>query len=46
MGDVPYSQAGQGLTYPQPRFDEQEDIYKGEFLALGIQGLIDSRKKD
>ncbi|MBN8837463.1 MAG: SusD/RagB family nutrient-binding outer membrane lipoprotein [Sphingobacteriia bacterium] len=43
-GDVPYSQAGQGLTYPQPRFDKQEDIYKGN-SALGIQGLIDLTKE-
>ena len=42
-GDVPYSQALQGnLTTPnlQPRFDKQEDIYKGN-PALGIQSLFD-----
>lgn len=43
-GDVPYSQAGQGLAYPQPRFDKQEDIYKGN-SSLGIQGLIDLTKE-
>ena len=41
-GDVPYSQALQGnLATPilQPRFDKQEDIYKGN-AALGIQSLF------
>ena len=42
-GDVPYSQALQGnLTTGvlQPRFDKQEDIYKGN-QTLGIQSLFD-----
>ncbi len=39
-GDVPYSQAGQGLTYAQPRFDSQQDIYQGN-AALGITSLFD-----
>ena len=42
-GDVPYSQALQGnLAAPilQPRFDKQEDIYKGN-TAQGIQSLFD-----
>jgi hypothetical protein len=39
-GDVPYSQAGFGLEYQQPRYDKQEDIYKGN-SALGIVGLFD-----
>jgi len=40
-GDVPYSQAAQGVSpYPSPRFDKQEDIYQGN-SALGITGLID-----
>ncbi|WP_246229644.1 SusD/RagB family nutrient-binding outer membrane lipoprotein [Mucilaginibacter humi] len=39
-GDVPYSQAGQGLTFPQPRFDKQEDIYWGN-ASLGITSLFD-----
>jgi hypothetical protein len=39
-GDVPYSQAGQGLTFIQPRFDKQEDIYQGN-TALGITSLFD-----
>jgi hypothetical protein len=38
-GDVPYSQAGFGLTYPQPRFDSQQDIYLGN-SAMGIQSLF------
>jgi hypothetical protein len=28
-GDVPYSQAGVGLEFAQPRFDKQQDIYLG-----------------
>lgn len=39
-GDVPYSQALQGATNPQPRVDKQEDIYKGN-QSLGIQSLFD-----
>jgi hypothetical protein len=39
-GDVPYSQGGQGLKYPTPRFDKQEDIYQGN-AALGITSLFD-----
>lgn len=35
-GDIPYSQALGGLAQLQPRFDRQEDIYKG---AAGIQSL-------
>jgi hypothetical protein len=38
-GDVPYSQAGYGLEFPQPRFDKQEHIYLGN-QSLGIQGLL------
>lgn len=38
-GDVPYSQAGFGLEYPQPRFDKQQDIYMGN-SSLGIQSLF------
>jgi hypothetical protein len=38
-GDVPYSQAGFGVTYPQPRFDKQQDIYLGN-STLGIQSLF------
>lgn len=36
-GDVPYSEAGFGLKFPQPRFDSQRDIYLG---APGIQSLF------
>jgi hypothetical protein len=40
-GDVPYSQAAQGISpYPAPRFDKQEDIYQGN-PSLGIVGLLD-----
>jgi hypothetical protein len=39
-GDIPYSQAGQGLKYETPRFDKQEDIYKGN-TTLGITSLFD-----
>lgn len=39
-GEVPYSQAAQGLKFPQPRFDKQEDIYQGN-AALGITSLFD-----
>jgi hypothetical protein len=37
-GDIPYSEALQGLNKLQPRFDKQEDIYKGN-AGLGIQSL-------
>lgn len=39
-GDVPYSQAGFGLDFPEPKFDKQEDIYQGNSSA-GIQSLFD-----
>ena len=39
-GDVPYSQAGQGLKFETPRFDKVEDIYQGN-AALGIKSLFD-----
>lgn len=39
-GDVPYSQAGQGLTFENPRFDKQEDIYLGN-AASGVTSLFD-----
>ena len=38
-GDIPYSQALQGTANLRPRYDKQEDIYKGN-TNLGIQGLI------
>jgi hypothetical protein len=38
-GDVPYSQGGYGLKYPQPRFDSQRDIYLGN-SSLDIKGLL------
>ena len=38
-GDIPYSQALQGNANLHPRYDKQEDIYKGN-TGLGIQGLI------
>ena len=43
-GDVPYSQALKGKDNQHPRYDKQEDIYKGN-SALGIQGLIDLVKE-
>ncbi|HVG15501.1 MAG TPA: SusD/RagB family nutrient-binding outer membrane lipoprotein [Chitinophagaceae bacterium] len=43
-GDVPYTQAGQGLKFPQPRFEKQEDIYQGN-ATLGIQSLFDLVKE-
>ncbi|QNP50866.1 SusD/RagB family nutrient-binding outer membrane lipoprotein [Hymenobacter qilianensis] len=39
-GDVPYSQALKGSAQLQPRFDKQEDIYKGN-AQLEIQSLFD-----
>ena len=45
-GDVPYSEAGLGLDeagfpkFPQPRFDEQKDIYTGN-ASKGIKSLFD-----
>ena len=39
-GDVPYSQAGLGEEFLQPRLDSQESIYKGN-AAEGIQSLFD-----
>lgn len=43
-GDIPYSQALQGTANLHPRYDKQEDIYKGN-AAAGIQGLIDLVKE-
>ena len=43
-GDVPYSQAGQGLKFETPRFDKVEDIYQGN-TSLGIQSLFDLVKE-
>jgi hypothetical protein len=39
-GDVPYSQAAQGLKFETPRFDKVEDIYQGN-ASLGITSLFD-----
>jgi hypothetical protein len=39
-GEVPYSQAGQGLKYSTPRFDKVQDIYQGN-ASLGITSLFD-----
>ena len=41
-GDIPYSEALQGLKKLQPRFDKQEDIYKG---SADIQSLDDLVKE-
>ncbi|HEX8330169.1 MAG TPA: SusD/RagB family nutrient-binding outer membrane lipoprotein [Hymenobacter sp.] len=43
-GDIPYSEALQRLDKLQPRFDKQEDIYKGN-TALGVQSLFDLVKE-
>jgi len=42
FGDVPYSQAGFGIQFSQPRFDKQEEIYLG---GNGIQSLFDLVKE-
>ncbi len=34
-GDMPYSEALQGLTIPNPKYDRQEDIYKDLLKELG-----------
>ncbi len=45
-GDIPYSEAGLGLDeagfpkFPQPRFDEQKDIYTGN-ASKGLKSLFD-----
>jgi len=45
-GDIPYSEAGQGLDdagfpkFPQPLFDEQKDIYSGN-SSKGVKSLFD-----
>ena len=39
-GDAPYSQAGMGLKFEQPRFDLVQDIYQGN-ATLGITSLFD-----
>lgn len=41
-GDVPYSQAGFGTKFVDPRFDKQEDIYQGNG---DIQSLFDLVKE-
>jgi len=43
-GDVPYSEALKGKDNQHPRYDKQEDIYRGN-SALGIQSLIDLVKE-
>ena len=39
-GDIPFSQAAQGLKFETPRFDKVEDIYQGN-SALGVRSLFD-----
>lgn len=39
-GDVPYSEALQGVANPTPRLDAQRDIYLGD-QSKGIQSLFD-----
>ena len=43
-GDIPYSQALLGNANLHPRYDKQENIYKGN-ASLGIQGLLDLVKE-
>ncbi|WP_201983137.1 SusD/RagB family nutrient-binding outer membrane lipoprotein [Hymenobacter rubidus] len=43
-GDIPYSESLQFLDKLQPRFDKQEDIYKGN-ASLNIQSLFDLVKE-
>lgn len=45
FGDVPYSEAAQGLKFQSPRFDKQEDIYQGN-AGSGITSLFDLVKVD
>jgi hypothetical protein len=39
-GDVPYSQAGYGLKYRQPKFDKQQDIYLGTSDVQSLFNLV------
>ncbi|WP_375434599.1 SusD/RagB family nutrient-binding outer membrane lipoprotein [uncultured Hymenobacter sp.] len=39
-GDIPYSEALQGLARLQPRFDRQEDIYKGTADVQSLDALV------
>jgi hypothetical protein len=39
-GDVPYSQAGQGLKYETPVFDKVQDIYQGSATIKGLMDLV------
>ncbi|UOQ52858.1 SusD/RagB family nutrient-binding outer membrane lipoprotein [Hymenobacter cellulosivorans] len=40
-GDIPYSQALQGIANPAPKFDKDSDIYKDLFVLIdeGLQNL-------
>ncbi|HMF71182.1 MAG TPA: SusD/RagB family nutrient-binding outer membrane lipoprotein [Flavitalea sp.] len=38
-GDIPYTQGGKGLEFPQPTLDKQEDIYQGND-GLKIESLF------
>lgn len=42
-GDVPYSEALQGAAFARPKYDSQEDIYKGMIQALKeANGMFDN----
>lgn len=42
-GDIPYSEALDGVTYPSPKFDSQEDVLRGVVATLDeAMGLIDA----
>lgn len=40
-GDVPFTQAGNGETYPNPKFDDQKDVYNG-VLDLLDEGILNA----
>ena len=45
-GDVPYSQAGQGLKYETPVFDKVQDIYQGTAAITSLFDLVKSGLAD
>jgi len=45
-GDVPYSQAGQGLKFETPAFDKVQDIYQGSAAITSLFDLVKSGLAD
>src|SRR3954470_8212172 len=45
-GDIPYSQAGQGLKFETPQFDKVEDIYQGSSAVTSLFDLVKSGLAD